>query len=302
MQSGAVEDAIAMLRSLEGPTSDPHVEYLLGLAYYRKGEYAHAVESLSAGVGALSADDPDYRDAIHLRGLSNYYLGHVREAIPDLERVLEWSPENTELTYALGVAYIQTLNTEKARVVFARVFGVPSDSAAAHLVLAQVMIHHGAENLAEKELQQALALDAKLPQANQLLGEMAIFRADIDAGIALLQKEIALNPANGMAYYRLGEAYSRQQKWDEAIPPLQRSIWLNPYFSGPFIVLGKVYMKKGNLSNAADVLQRAIAMDPNNASAHYILGQVLQQADRPEDAKKEFDAASRLQGSGAGSP
>ena len=110
----------------------------------------------------------------------------------------------------------------------------------------------------------------------------------------LLQKEIAINPAFGMAYYRLGEAYTRQLKWDEAIAPLQKSIWLNPYFSGPYLVLGKVHLKKGDLSNAETILRRALQMDPNNFSGHHLLAQVLQQANRLEEAKKEFEMADKL--------
>jgi tetratricopeptide (TPR) repeat protein len=102
-----------------------------------------------------------------------------------------------------------------------------------------------------------------------------------------------------MAHYRLGEAYTRQLKWDESIAPLQKSIWLNPYFSGPYIVLGKVYLKKADLANAENMLRRALQMDPNNYSGHHLLAQVLQQSNRPDEARKEFEIAERLR-AGAG--
>jgi cytochrome c-type biogenesis protein CcmH/NrfG len=35
-------------------------------------------------------------------------------------------------------------------------------------------------------------------------------------------------------------------------------------------------------------------MDPNNFNGHHLLGQVLQQANRMEEAKKEFELADRL--------
>jgi tetratricopeptide (TPR) repeat protein len=295
LSAGKIDAAIELLRSLPGSSSnDTTVNHLLGLAYYQKTDYARAIEHLSIAVRQGPESSLQYRQGVQMLGLSQYLLGHLKEAIPYLEQVGNWSPNNVEIAYVLGLTYIQTQNPNKAREAFARMFNLQPNSAPAYLINAQMMIRQRFEEFAEKELQRALELDPKLPQANFLLGELAIFRANIDRGIELLRNEIAINPAFGMAYYRLGEAYTRQLKWDEAVAPLQKSIWLNPYFSGPYIVLGKVHLKKGDLSNAETILRRALNMDPNNFSGHHLLAQVLQQANRLEEAKKEFETADKL--------
>ncbi|MDQ3061294.1 MAG: tetratricopeptide repeat protein, partial [Acidobacteriota bacterium] len=204
--------------------------------------------------------------------------------------------------YALGVSYIQVRQPAKSRDVFAKLFRVPTNSAAAYLLNAQMLVRQQFEETAEIELNKALELDPKLPQVRFILGELAIYRAEIDKGIEFLKQEITLNPASGMAYYRLGEALSRQLKWDEAIPPLQKSIWLNPFFSGPYIVLGKVYLKKQDLGNAENMLRRSTAIDPKNFGAHYLLAQVLQQAGKTDEAKTEFALAEKLRGNGEKEP
>jgi len=295
LRDGKIDAAIELLKPLPRLNSnDTAVSHLLGLAYYQKGDYGRAIEHLSIAVKQGPEGSPQYRQGVQMLGLSQYLLGHLKEAIPYLEQVGSWSPNNVEIGYVLGLSYIQTQNPNKAREAFARMFNIQPNSASAYLINAQMMIRQRFEEFAEKELQRALELDPKLPQANFLLGELAIFRANIDRGIELLRNEIAINPAFGMAYYRLGEAYTRQLKWDEAVAPLQKSIWLNPYFSGPYIVLGKVHLKKGDLSNAETILRRALKMDPNNFSGHHLLAQVLQQANRLEEAKKEFELADRL--------
>ncbi|CAN5721288.1 hypothetical protein BH20ACI3_BH20ACI3_05960 [soil metagenome] len=295
LSAGKIDASIEMLRPLsKSSLNDTAVNHLLGLAYYQKSDHARAVEHLSIAVRQEQGNNRQYRQGVQMLGLSHYLLGHFKEAIPYLERVIDWSPDSVETAYLLGLSYIQTHNSNKAREALARMFNIQPDSASAYLINAQMMIRQRFEEIADKELQRALELDPKLPQANFLLGELAIFRANIDRGIELLQKEIALNPAFGMAYYRLGEAYTRQLKWDEAVAPLQKSIWLNPYFSGPYIVLGKVHLKKGDLSNAETILRRALKMDQNNFSAHHLLAQVLQHANRLAEAKKEFELADRL--------
>jgi tetratricopeptide (TPR) repeat protein len=295
LDGGQIDSALEILNAASRfKPNDAEVEHLLGLAYYRKNDYQRAVEHLSLAVKQTPEGDRRYREQVQMLGLSHYMLGHVREAVPYLEQLSRWSPNSTEIAFALGISYIQTREPDKSRATFARMFNLPATGAPAYLINAQMMVRQRFEELAEKELQQALALDPRLPQANFLLGEMAIYHADVDRGIELLQKEIALNPAFGMAYYRLGEAYTRQLKWDEAIAPLQKSIWLNPFFSGPYIVLGKVYMKKNDLANALNMLRRAVQMDPNNFSGHHLLAQALQQANRLDEAKREFELAEKL--------
>ena len=295
LEEAKADEAIRILRSADNTTSNAsEIAYLLGVAYHLKGDYVQAVEQLSAAVKQIPQKDAKYRNAIQILGLSHYVLGHPVDAIPYLEETSQFLPDSAEVAYALGSCYIQTRNRDKSREVFARMFKVPGSSASAYLINAQMMMRQQFEVLAEPELQQALALDPKLPQINFLLAEIAIYNAQIDRGIALLQKEIEINPTFAMAFYWLGEAYTRKLAWDEAVGPLQKSIWLNPYFSGPYIVLGKVYLKKGDLQNAEGMLRRATQMDPNNFSAHHLLAQVLQRANRAEEAKREFEAAEKL--------
>jgi tetratricopeptide (TPR) repeat protein len=295
LAAGKVDAAIEALKSIAKPAADEALlNHLLGLAYYQKADYPRAVQHLAISAGQAREGTAQYRQAIQLLGMSHYFLGHSKEAVTYLEMAKSWLPDNLENSYALGVSHLQSHNLEKARQSFARMFAVAPDSASAYLINAQMLRRLRLEEFAEQELVRALELDAKLPQANFILGELAIYQANIDKGIELLKKEIAINPGFAMSYYMLGEAYTRQLKWDEAIAPLQKSIWLNPFFSGPYIALGKVYLKKGDLANGESMLKRALAMDPNNYSGHHLLGQLLQQAKRHEEAKKEFEIAESL--------
>jgi tetratricopeptide (TPR) repeat protein len=295
LSAGKVDAAITMLTAIpRSESNNTQILHLLGSAFYQKADYAHAIENLSFAVKQAPEASLQYRQDVQMLGLSHYLVGHIKEAIPYLEQVESWAPDNVEMAYTLGISYIQTHDLDKAREAFARMYSVSPSSASAYLINAQMMIRQQFEEFAEKELQKALEIDPKLPQANFLLGELAVYRADLERGVALLQKEIAINPGFAMAYYMLGEAYSRQLKWDAAVGPLQKSIWLNPFFSGPYIALGKVYLKKGEMANAESMLRRALRMDPNNFSGHHLLAQVLQQSNRAEEAKKEFELADKL--------
>lgn len=303
LKAGRTPEAVSILKNaaMRYP-ADPAICVRLGRAFYQQKRYEEAIASLMPCKTTAAKSTTDYREVVQMLGLSHYVLGHLAESIPFFQQSVEWFPDNQEIAYALGVSYVQTRQPAESRRIYARLFGVSPDSAAAYVINAQMHIRQRFEETAELELSQALKLDARLPQANFHLGELAIYKADIEKGIAYLQKEIAINPMNGMAYYRLGEALTRQLKWDQAIPPLQKSIWLNPYFSGPYIVLGKVYFKKTDFANAEAMLRRSIMMDPNNFGAHHLLAQTLQQNGQSEEAKKEFALAEQLRAGGEKNP
>ena len=275
-------------------TSNPRVAYLLGVAYYHAKDYVRAIEQISPNVEKLPEGSLEQREAIQVLGMCKYLAGRLTEAIPFLEKARAWAADSNELDYVLGMAYGQTHDSAKARESFARLFHVAPDSTAAHVVTAQLMIRVKIDDLAESELKQALQKDPRIPQANFLLGELAIFQGKLDEGIVLLNREIEINPGNGNAFYRLGEAYTRLKNWDEAVSPLKKSIWLNPYFSAPYILLGQTYVKGNQLVTAEGVLRRAVEMDPNNKSARYLLAQTLQKLGREQEAKREFEAVERL--------
>lgn len=303
LQNGDVKGAINILQTaLQKEPQNTLLTFWLGKAFYAQNNYQKTVENLTLAYPKLPEGSVEKIQSTQMLGLSHYVLGHLADAIPYFEKISKSQPENSEIAYALGVSYIQTRQPEKSRQTFSTLFGVQANSAAAYLLNAQMLIRQKFEETAEIELNKALELDAKLPHVRFLLGEMAIYRADIDNGIAFLQEEIKINPANGMAYYRLGEALSRQLKWDEAIQPLQKSIWINPFFSGPYIVLGKVYFKKKDLGNAESLLRRSVALDPRNFGAHHLLAQVLQQAGKSEQAKAEFELAEKLRGANEKDP
>lgn len=297
INAGKPRDAIALLENAqrEGEIATPELAELLGVSYYHADDYPRAIDLLTPVVERLPEGSVERREAVQVLGLSLYLAGRFADAIPRLEATREWASNNQELAYILAQAYIQTRDAANARKALAALFGTAPDSAFAHLVTAQMMIRLEHDALARPELERALKLEPKLPRANFLLGQIALFRGRLDEAIAFTERELAINPGDAMALSQLGDAYVRGSKWDPAIAALQKSIWLNPFYSAPYILMGRAYMKKGEPATAEGMLRRAIEYDPNNRTAHYTLAQLLQQTGRVEEAKKEFAIAERLQ-------
>ena len=292
IEAGKLQEARAALAGADA--ASPEIAYLRGLVSYRLHDYAEAAKALKIAAPAIPETSPRYVETVRMIGRCEYLAGHIAAAIPWLEKARASGVQSNELFYVLGNSYLHAQQIEKARAAFAAMFGVPADSGAAHLLTARMMLRQELEDDAQRESEQALARDPKLPGAHFILGEIAIYRAQTDRAIDELNREIALNPNYAMAYYRLGDAYTRREDWDRAIPPLQRAVWLDPTYSGPYILLGKALWKTGDLPGAERMLRRALQMDPGNSSAHYLLGRTLIQSGRAEEGKKLLRRSEEL--------
>jgi tetratricopeptide (TPR) repeat protein len=294
LQLGKYDEAIAQLLQMqEQRPSTPGLARELGVAYYKKSDYLNAASQLSKA----QAENPGDEEATQLLGLSYYLAGRPAQAIPQLEKVQTWyASANVDAAYVLGICYIQTKDYGHSRGAFAKMFGVEPDSAASYLLTARMLLRQDFGPVAEEYASKASALDAKLPLAHQLLGELYLYQSKIPEAIAQFQAELAINPGYAAAYYKLADAQSRVQQYDEAEKLLQRSVWLDPTSTGPYILLGKVLEKKGEPELAVRALQRALSMDPNNPIPHHLLGQTYRDLGRGDDAERELKLAEKLQG------
>jgi tetratricopeptide (TPR) repeat protein len=292
-QEGKFDEAIAKLEALA--RNEPELKGLaheLGITYYRKSDYLKAVESFKKAL----EEDPGDNEAVQLMGLSYYLAGRPAEAIGPLEKVQTWYPSaNVDAAYILGICYIQTKDYASARRAFAKMFGVPADSAAAYLFAARMLLRQDFAPIAEEYAKKAVELDPRLPRAHMLLGEIYLYKSRLPEAVEQFQRELELNPGDAAAYYKLADVYSRLQKFDEAEKLLQRSIWLDATSTGPYILMGKVLEKKGETALAVRALQRAIAMDPNNPMPHHLLGQTYREMGKTEEAERELKLSEQLQ-------
>lgn len=293
LQQGNFDQALAKLHELESlHPGMKGLPYEFGIAYYKKSDYLNAISSFKKALAENAGDS----EAEQLLGLSYYLAGRPAEAIPELEKVRTWFPSaNVDASYILGICYIQTKDYPNARKAFAKMFDVPTESAASYLFTARMLLRQDFGPVAEEYAHKAAALDPKLPLVHELLGELYLYHSQIDAAIAEFQKELEINPGSAAAYYKLADGYSRVQKFDEAERLLQRSIWLDPTSTGPYILLGKVLEKKGETQLAVRALQRALAMDPNNPIPHHLLGQAYRDLGKNEEADRELKLAGQLE-------
>ncbi len=266
----------------DGQLSELHKQ---GAEFYGEKKYPEAIAALEKAVQTEDPKSAAYAESTLFIGQSYFSLLQPAKAIPWLEK----TKANVEVDYMLGNAYMQVRDVDKAENAFARLFGLPAASAAAHLLSAELMLKREYEEDAVAQANKALAIDPKLPGAHFMLGEIAAYKGALDEGLAEIGKEIEINPNYSMAWYRLGEISARQERWEMAIPNLERAIWLNADYSAPYIVLGKCYFKTANYGNAEGILRHALTLDPANYAATYLLGQTLMAEGKKDEGRTTLE-------------
>ena len=263
-----------------------------GSALYALGRMEEAEHAFALAVAA----NPGDQGALQLSGLTLFRLGRPAEAIPLLERAHQWTPQTrADPSYVLALCYVDTHRYDDARRAFAAQYGFPPEGAPAHLLAGRMLLRRDYLAIAQTEAEKALALDPNLPLAHELLGEIALASSRLDDAIAEFERERERNPLEASSYDRLGDVYTRKGDYPKAQQMLERAVLLEPASTGPYILLGKALLRAGDPANAAGYLEHAETMDPANSITHTLLGQAYRAMSRPNDARRESDAAQRLQ-------
>ena len=290
---GRLEQSLAELDALTNENPEPDgIERLRGFIFYQQNKFSEA----NAAFTKALEQNPKDTESMQLRGVTLFRMGRAAEAIPLLEQAHAAVPNvNIDPNYVLGVSYLQVKRYDDARHAFAAQYDFSPDSAPAYLLAARMCFHQEYLPPAETFAQKALALDAKLPLAHLLLGEILLAKGNVPEAITEFDKERQINPLNGEIYDRLGDAYVRSGQYDQAQHALNRAILLEPNATGPYILLGKVLLNQKNPVMAGMYLERALHMDPGNYIPHALLAQAYRSEGRKEDAAREYQAAERLQ-------
>jgi tetratricopeptide (TPR) repeat protein len=191
--------AIDELKRALAKDPQPQIHYLLGVIYWRQGEFDPAIIELKAAI----AQQSNYADA-------QYALGSVLKARKD------WAGAASALRRAIALR---------------------SDSPT-HYTLAQVLQLSGDEAGARAEFAESERLRQRTEADQQAsvmtaVGIEKLNAGDVQAAVDLFRRATAANEQYAPAYYQLGRALERLGRAQEAREAFLRAAKLNPGLVAP---------------------------------------------------------------------
>ena len=127
-------------------------DHSAGVEFYKQRQFSKTIEALERAVATEKLGTPEYRESAVILGQSYYLSARLPEAAAWLQKAVDDGARINEVFYMLGNCYIQQREPVKSRAAFAAMFGVPFESAAAHLLTAQFLVRQEFEEFALKEL------------------------------------------------------------------------------------------------------------------------------------------------------
>lgn len=146
----------------------------------------------------------------------------------------------------------------QAREAAQRALKLDPRLADAHAVLGNVALSYDWDlATAEKELQQAIALNPNDPTAHQWYGHLLIVEGRNSEALSEDLHSLDLDPANPLFPTSLAESYYFGRNYDAAIEQAQRALKLHPDYPLAQFWLGSAYREKRMYPQALQTFERA---------------------------------------------
>jgi tetratricopeptide (TPR) repeat protein len=183
------------------------------------------------------------------------------------------------------MTYFKTTLATKLEVDKAlRIDRISDAQAAAYL--GEILLRQGRDDLAEKELQRAIALDSKTANAYKSMGLLRLRRSANKEALEFLTKAVEADSADYLTHFyfaqlleQLAENESDEQRrgrFEVMRTHVNRAIELAPHFVEAYRLLGYVsLMLRDGLNAAEEGLKRATREAPGREDLQLMLAQVM---------------------------
>ena len=274
----------------------------------------------AAQVASVKADLATWVKANPRRAEGAYWMGRVHIAERDwgkaadwLEKAVELDPTSAPAHYWLGGAYgeqavkanklRQPFLAKKVRQHFERAVALDPDYIQARLGLLD--FYRMAPGFMGGGMDKARAQAAEIRKRDPLRGayayaSIALAEKKWDVAAQEYERAIAAAPDSTGRYVALADLHGRQGKWDEAWAVLGRFRARRPddpragYYAGRLAATSGERLDEGEAGLRRYLVRQPASTWPSHAAAHWRLGQVLERRGDATGARREYEAALRL--------
>lgn len=140
----------------------------------------------------------------------------------------------------------------------------------------------------------AVKANPKEPGVHFGLGYLLWSQKQYPEAITEFQAELANDPKHAQSMLYLADSEIQSNEFATAQPLLERAETLDPSLPLSYLDLGIVYSETGRNADALRQLTKAAQLTPDDVNVHWRLARLYRTMGRKDEAKVEFDKASKL--------
>lgn len=268
----------------------PGLQLNLGLAYFKTSDYKGAIAELDP----LLKAQPSNQQLTLLVGMSHYGLEQYGDASPLLKEALESDPQNQTLLLTLAHSCLQSKQYSCVMDAYHRLIALNAESAEVDMLVGESLDEMRDHEGAIREFRAAVAANPKEPNVHFGLGYLLWTKGQYPEAAHEFQAELDNDPHHIQAMLYLADAEMQMNQMDNARPLLEEIEKMDAQIAMQHLDLGIVYADADRKDDARKQFETAIKLAPNNVNAHYRLARLYRSMGMSAQAKVEFDKASGL--------
>jgi tetratricopeptide (TPR) repeat protein len=289
--AGQVNEAIENdTRVLEVDPQNDEVRMNLAMAYYRAGDWNHARLQLE---GLHAARPADINRTVLLAFTYNK-LERPADAVALLRPLEKDNAGSFQFEYVYAFALIASGNLDEGLPRMEKL-AKENNSAEAWLAAGSGRFYRKEMEMAQADLDAAIALNPKLPGVQSLDGQARYGHGDVEGAVRAFHAALREDPKDFMANLYLGTIRLEQRNLDEAQPLLELALQLRPNWPFARLQMAKLNELQGRLQPAEEILEDLERSDPNWLEPHIALAAIYYRLKRPADGTKEREIVQRLE-------
>ncbi len=250
----------------------PKLYVALGLAYWDRNDYPHALEAFQRAVklGPASAE------AHNWLGVATLEKGDLPGAVAEFRKAVSLDPKYARAYTNLGSALAKNGELPEAVEVFQKALALEPDNLVAHLNLGVALRETGDAKGALVHVRLVAEREPNSADVQYVFGQTLQQSADLPGAIEAFESSVRIDPEFHEGYYALGLALKKQA----ASLRRPRQPLASP--ADDLYKRGEQAAARGDLKEAERLLIEAANKDDGHAGAQNLLGFILgQEGDLP---------------------
>ena len=182
-------------------------------------------------------------------------------------KLLKKNPKNYQLTYLIGLSYVNLQKYAEAEKYFDKLLNVQKKP---EIFFIQANIHKQLKkyDTAITYFEEAIQLNPNFSEAYNNLGNIKKRIGKIEEAISCFKKAIELKENNILAYFNLANTYRENRYFNELIETYEKILSFNPNDIKTLYNLGSAYLFLGEISKGKNFFEKIIKINKNHVPSY----------------------------------